>query len=129
MEFIMKIVWTGKKFNEEKKWEKRMCDVKVNICEGNTPYLGKHFYESAYACPKCDKPLYKTLFSRDKYPINTTDGCLWIERVFTCPVCNMLYSAGDNSSVQLSDGIIYSLELTNDSYNRMLNEMDSLGNY
>ncbi|HHV58894.1 MAG TPA: hypothetical protein GXX49_01080 [Clostridiaceae bacterium] len=56
------------------------------------PYISSHFIISAYACPICGQPLYKTLFHNRKL-IDTKEGGKYIERIFTCNKCMSFFAA------------------------------------
>lgn len=85
-----------------------------------------NFYDSNYACPYCEKPMFKTIFPVGaEYPIQTDNGNLKMKRVFTCSKCHYFVTAAKDL---LSDGAVYESKISNsDEYIKLLKDMNNKG--
>lgn len=90
------------------------------------PMLGDVFYISSYFCPKCGRPMYKTVFPYGgEYRISISNGRAGLmKRVFTCPRC---YYFATPASSTLGNGSVY--EHNCSSSTEYLNELGSMSRY
>lgn len=111
----------------------KMANWKDNDFKYNHNYLdapdliSESFYISSYGCPKCNIPIYKTVFQpSEEFPINTIRGKVFIKRVFVCPNCRTYYAP--HPGFRLSDNNGYYLECPDIiSYQYNFIKMNDLG--
>ena len=83
-------------------------------------YNASNFYTNAVICPKCEKNMYKAVFSANKgEAIIVNQEEHKIEYLLTCPHCRIFYAPLEGKS--LSAGIVYRLEFSN--YKDYLNKL------
>jgi transcription elongation factor Elf1 len=67
------------------------------------------FYLSSYGCPICGHTLYKTIL-RSGLRINTNEGNIYIERIFTCPDCTTFYASKSYETLDSGHSSVLSLD-------------------
>ncbi len=85
-------------------------------------YITPKFYITAYACPICGRPLYKTLF-HELEQLSTDEGRILVERIFTCENCRAFFA----SDKYLDSGYYYQRRLNEEDYRVLLGHYDNCG--
>ena len=111
----------------EKKWNVIEARINENYGYISSSSIGKNFYMSAYECPYCNKPLYKTVFPvNGECEVYTKIKTINLKRVFTCKSCLAFFTAP--TGISLKDGILFTVKYdSKDEYFEKLKDMDNKG--